>query len=285
MAGRKKDSLAVVDPLQRYLQEISRFPLLSREEECELVRRLREQEDIEAAKKLVTSNLRLVVKIAMEYRSAYHNVLDLIQEGNIGLMKAVSKYDPDKGARLSYYSSWWIRAYILKYVLDNFRLVKLGTTQVQRKLFYNLMKEKKKIEEMGYYPERKLLAESLGVKEEEVDEMSLRLGSNELSLDQPEERYSGNIQMEFLQDHEIPLDEQLADAEFKDILFKKFEEFSRSLDERELSIFKERLLAEVPVTLQGIADRYGISKEWARQLEDKIIKKLRIFLQDKIEQV
>lgn len=283
MAGRKKDSLAVVDPLQRYLQEISRFPLLSREEEYELVRRLREQEDIEAAKKLVTSNLRLVVKIAMEYRSAYHNVLDLIQEGNIGLMKAVSKYDPDKGARLSYYSSWWIRAYILKYILDNFRLVKLGTTQVQRKLFYNLMKEKKKIEEMGYYPERKLLAESLGVKEEEVDEMSLRLGSNELSLDQPEERYSGNIQMEFLQDHEIPLDEQLADAEFKDILFKKFEEFSRSLEERELSIFKERLLAEVPVTLQGIADRYGISKEWARQLEDKIIKKLRIFLQDKIE--
>lgn len=283
MAGRKKDSLVVVDPLQRYLQEISRFPLLSREEECELVRRLREQEDIEAARKLVTSNLRLVVKIAMEYRSAYHNVLDLIQEGNIGLMKAVSKYDPDKGARLSYYASWWIRAYILKYILDNFRLVKLGTTQVQRKLFYNLMKEKKKIEAMGYYPERKLLAESLGVKEEEVDEMSLRLGSSELSLDQPEERYSGNIQMEFLQDHEIPLDEQLADAEFKDILFKKFEEFSRSLDERELSIFNERLLAEVPVTLQGIADRYGISKEWARQLEDRIIKKLRIFLQDKLE--
>ncbi len=283
MAGRKKDSLVVVDPLQRYLQEISRFPLLSREEECELVKRLREQEDIEAAKKLVTSNLRLVVKIAMEYRSAYHNVLDLIQEGNIGLMKAVSKYDPDKGARLSYYASWWIRAYILRYILDNFRLIKLGTTQVQRKLFYNLMKEKKKIEEMGYYPERKLLAESLGVKEEEVDEMSLRLGSSEISLDQPEDHYSGSIQLEFLQNHDVPLDEQLSDAEFKDILSEKFEEFSRSLDERELSIFKERLVAEVPVTLQKIADRYGISKEWVRQLEDRITKKLRTFLQDKLE--
>jgi RNA polymerase sigma-32 factor len=283
MARRKKDSLVTVDPLQRYLQEINRYPLLSREEEDELVKRFREQEDIEAAKKLVTANLRLVVKIAMEYRSAYHNLLDLIQEGNIGLMKAVSKYDPDKGTRLSYYASWWIRAYILKYILDNFRLVKLGTTQVQRKLFYNLMKEKKKIEVMGYYPERRLLAESLGVKEKEVDEMSLRLGSSEFSFDQPEDQYSGSIQVEFLKNHDVPLDEQLSDAEFKDILSEKFEEFSRSLDERELSIFKERLLAEVPLTLQEIADRYGISKEWARQLEDRIIKKLRTFLQDKLE--
>ncbi len=283
MARRKKDSLVAVDPLQRYLQEINRYPLLSREEEDELVKRFREQEDIEAAKKLVTANLRLVVKIAMEYRSAYHNLLDLIQEGNIGLMKAVSKYDPDKGARLSYYASWWIRAYILKYILDNFRLVKLGTTQVQRKLFYNLMKEKKKIEAMGYYPERRLLAESLGVKEKEVDEMSLRLGSSEFSFDQPEDQYSGSIQLEFLKDQDVPLDEQLSDAEFKDILSEKFEEFSRSLDERESSIFKERLLAEVPLTLQEIADRYGISKEWARQLEDRIIKKLRTFLQDKLE--
>ncbi len=283
MARRKKDSLVTVDPLQRYLQEINRYPLLSREEEDELVKRFREQEDIEAAKKLVTANLRLVVKIAMEYRSAYHNLLDLIQEGNIGLMKAVSKYDPDKGARLSYYASWWIRAYILKYILDNFRLVKLGTTQVQRKLFYNLMKEKKKIEAMGYYPERRLLAESLGVKEKEVDEMSLRLGSSEFSFDQPEDQYSGSIQLEFLKDQDVPLDEQLSDAEFKDILSEKFEEFSRSLDERESSIFKERLLAEVPLTLQEIADRYGISKEWARQLEDRIIKKLRTFLQDKLE--
>lgn len=283
MARRKKDPLVAVDPLQRYLQEINRYPLLSREEEDELVKRFREQEDIEAAKKLVTANLRLVVKIAMEYRSAYHNLLDLIQEGNIGLMKAVSKYDPDKGTRLSYYASWWIRAYILKYILDNFRLVKLGTTQVQRKLFYNLMKEKKKIEAMGYYPERRLLAESLGVKEKEVDEMSLRLGSSEFSFDQPEDQYSGSIQLEFLKDQDVPLDEQLSDAEFKDVLSEKFEEFSRGLDERELSIFKERLLAEVPLTLQEIADRYGISKEWARQLEDRIINKLRTFLQDKLE--
>ncbi|UCD84162.1 MAG: RNA polymerase factor sigma-32 [Deltaproteobacteria bacterium] len=283
MSGKKKDSLVVTDPLQRYLQEVSRFPLLSREEENELVKRLREQEDIEAAKKLVTSNLRLVVKIAMEYRTTYHNILDLIQEGNIGLMKAVSKYDPDKGTRLSYYASWWIRAYILKYILDNFRLIKIGTTQVQRKLFYNLMKEKKKIEAMGCYPDRKLLAESLGVKEEEVDEMSLRLGSSEFSLDQPDDRYSGGIQLEFLQNHEAPPDEKLSDAEFKDILFERFDEFSKTLDERELSIFKERLLAEVPVTLQEIADRYGISKEWARQLEDRIIKKLRTFLQGELE--
>lgn len=178
-------SLAVIDPLKRYLQEISRYKLLSPEEEAELVATLFETGDLEAAKKLVVANLRLVVKIAFEYKNAYRNVLDLIQEGNIGLMKAVSKYNPEKGAKLSYYASWWIRSYILKFILDNFRLIKIGTTADQKKLFYNLMREKERLMNQGIEPDAKLISENLGVSEKAVVEMDHRLSSSgaEVSLD------------------------------------------------------------------------------------------------------
>src|SRR5690606_10559331 len=177
----------VQDPLTVYLKEIARYKLLSIEEEKALTQELFETGDIEVAKKLVVANLRLVVKIALEYKSAYKNVMDLIQEGNIGLMKAVSKYDPAKGAKLSYYASWWIRSYILKFILDNFRLVKIGTTQEQKKLFYNLMREKQRLMNMGINPDVKLLSENLGVSEKAVIEMDHRLGSRgqEMSLDRP----------------------------------------------------------------------------------------------------
>src|SRR3989344_8886253 len=190
---KQSTSLKVQDPLTLYLKEISRHKLLTIEEERELTAELLRTGDIEVAKKLVLANLRLVVKIALEYKSAYKNIMDLIQEGNIGLMKAVSKYDPSKGAKLSYYASWWIRSYILKYVLDNFRLVKIGTTQAQKKLFYHLMREKERLEAQGLEAGPKLLADKLHVREQDVQEMGLRLSSQggEVSIDQPSQRQDG----------------------------------------------------------------------------------------------
>ena len=174
--------LVSTDPLTQYVKEISRYKLLTPEEEESLIKEMQETGDIEVAKKLVLANLRLVVKIALEYRSAWQNVMDLIQEGNIGLMKAVSKYDGTKGAKLSYYASWWIRSYILKYILDNFRMVKIGTTNEQKKLFYNLLREKERLVGMGINPDHKLLSENLGVSEKAVTIMDERLSQGEQAL-------------------------------------------------------------------------------------------------------
>jgi len=175
--------LEPVDPLKRYINEISQYPFLSSQEERELAKRYLETGDREAARRLVASHLRLVVKIAHEYRSAYGNLQDLIQEGNLGLMRAVKSFDPDKGARLGHYATWWIRSYILKHILDNFRLIKIGTTQAQRRIFFNLMKEKERIEKLGFHAGTKELAAAMDVKPEEVEEMEIRLGKNDLSLD------------------------------------------------------------------------------------------------------
>jgi RNA polymerase sigma-32 factor len=279
---RPSTSVVPLDPLDIYLRQVSRYPLISREEEGTLVEQLRKTGDIEAAKKLVQSNLRLVVKIAMEYRSSYHNVLDLIQEGNIGLMKAVSLYDPEKGARLSYYASWWIRSYILKHILDNFRLVKMGTTQAQRKLFYNLMREKEKIEALGYYAGARLLSERLGVSEKAVIEMDRRLSEPELSLDSPMSTESGSDRyIDYLpgEGGQRP-DTQVEQHEVENILHKVLEAFSGKLNDRDKVIFQERLLSEVPKTLEELANRYSISKERARQLEANILTKLRKFFEE-----
>src|SRR5262245_60115140 len=173
------------DPLAAYMAEIRRIPLLSREEEQQLAEKYFETGDVAIARRLVTANLRLVVKIAHEYRRAYRNLLDLIQEGNIGLLQAMRKYDPFRGVKLSSYAAWWIRAYILKFILNNWRLVKIGTTQAQRKLFFNLRKEKEKLEQLGFRPEHKLLAERLDVTEDEVAEMERRLEGPDASLDAP----------------------------------------------------------------------------------------------------
>src|SRR5512133_3984532 len=177
--------LVPYDPLRAYLAEVARHPLLSREEEHELAVRYRETGDVEAAYKLVASNLRLVVKIANEYRRAAFQVLDLVQEGNLGLMQAVKKYDPFKGVKLSSYAAWWIRAYIIRFIMDNWRMVKLGTTQAQRKLFFNLSKEREKLLARGIEPTPRLLAKNLQVEVKDVEEMSARMGSEDLSLDAP----------------------------------------------------------------------------------------------------
>lgn len=278
-------SYSDLDPLKQYLQEISKYKLLTIEEEKELTKQLSETGDINVAKKLVMANLRLVVKIAMEYRSAYKNVMDLIQEGNIGLMKAVSKYNPDKGAKLSYYASWWIKSYILKFILDNFRLIKIGTTAEQKKLFYNLMKEKERLAQQGIEPEVKLIAENLGVSEKAVTEMNLRLSSQgqEVSIDTPvgSSESSGTIS-DLLEGSDEDVSEELAHLESLQILEENLQAFLDDLKPRDQEIFKKRLLSEVPMSLQAIADDYGVSRERIRQIEARLLDKLKVYMSDYI---
>jgi RNA polymerase sigma-32 factor len=282
-ALKSSTSVRVQDPLTLYLREISRYKLLSIEEEKELTLELSKTGDIEVAKKLVLANLRLVVKIALEYRSAYKNVMDLIQEGNIGLMKAVSKYDPTKGAKLSYYASWWIRSYILKFILDNFRLIKIGTTQEQKKLFYNLMREKQRLMNMGMAPDIKLLSENLGVSEKSILEMDQRLGPSgqEISLDKPLDEENGRDKIgDILSDGSEGLEDQLAHLENIEILKEHLQDFLKGLKPRDQEIFRKRLLSEVPESLQMIADQYGVSRERIRQVEERLIEQLKIYMSE-----
>ena len=279
---RKSSELKVQDPLTLYLKEISRHKLLTIEEEKELTLQLLETGDIDVAKKLVLANLRLVVKIALEYKNAYKNVMDLIQEGNIGLMKAVSKYDPAKGAKLSYYASWWIRSYILKFILDNFRLIKIGTTQEQKKLFYNLMREKQRLMSMGINPDVKLLSANLGVSEKAVIEMDHRLGAHgqEVSLDKPFEEGGRQTLGDLIGNDEENPESKLADLQNLEILQNNLGDFVKGLKPRDQEIFKKRLLSEVPESLQSIADQYGVSRERIRQVEERLIEQLKIYMSD-----
>jgi RNA polymerase sigma-32 factor len=280
---KKSSALKVQDPLTLYLKEIARHKLLSPDEEKELTMELLRTGDIDVAKKLVLANLRLVVKIALEYKSAYRNVMDLIQEGNIGLMKAVSKYDPAKGAKLSYYASWWIRSYILKYILDNFRLVKIGTTQEQKKLFYNLMREKQRLLNLGLPTDVKQLSESLGVSEKAVIEMDHRLGSygQEVSMDRPLDDDGGRHTLgDMLSDDHLGPEGQLEELLNLEILKEHLGEFVKTLKPRDQEIFEKRLLSEIPESLQSIADQYGVSRERIRQVEERLISQLKIYMSE-----
>lgn len=272
------------DPLSLYIKEISKVDLLTIEEERELTKKLMETGEIEVAKKLVAANLRLVVKIAMEYRSAHQNVMDLIQEGNIGLMKAVSKYNPEKGAKLSYYASWWIKSYILKFILDNFRLVKIGTTNEQKKLFYNLMKEKDRLDNMGIKPDNKTIAENLGVSEKAVALMDKRLSpeNTELSIDTPVSNdTSGKSTIADFIPYDAPsVEEEVSDRQGVEILKENLDAFIEGLKERDKEIFKKRLLSEVPPSLQSIADDYGVSRERIRQIEARLLDHLKVYMSD-----
>ena len=285
VAEPSERSLVRHDPLAAYINELRRYPLLSREEEHVLAVRFVGTGDLTAARRLITANLRLVVKIAHEYQRAYRNLLDLVQEGNIGLMQAVKKYDPYRGVKFSSYAAWWIRAYILKFILNNWRLVKIGTTQAQRKLFFNLRKEKEKIEAMGFEAGPKLLAERLDVSEQDVREMEQRLGSPEVSLDAPltHDDAGGRTFLDLVPGAEKTRpDAQVEGTEFSDLLRQKLEEFAQTLRGREQTIFHDRLLADPPLTLQEIGERYGISRERARQLEKRLLDRLRTFLKNEL---
>jgi len=274
------NKLAVYDPLRRYLWEISRYKPLSREEEHDLAVRYRKEGDREAAFRLVTSNLKLVVKIAFIYRKVYRNLLDLIQEGNIGLLQAVKRFDPYRGTRLPTYAAWWIKAYILKFLLDNARLVKVGTTNTRRKILMNLNKEKRELEARGIAPTTRLLARNLGVEESEVIEVEKGMNGSDISLDTPIGEDGGLRFADTLQMMEQSVDEKIAQGQFRELLERKFAEFAGQISEREQVILQQRLIAEEPMTLQQIADIYGITREAVRVAEKKLVAKLKRFMED-----
>ena len=281
-----KDSIARFDALSAYLREVQKHPLLVPEETQALAERFVTTQDATAAARLVTANLRLVVKIAYEYRRAYKNILDLIQEGNIGLMQAVKRYDPYRGVKLSSYAAWWIRAYILRFILNNWRLVKLGTTQAQRKLFFNLRKKRAELQAMGIEPTDAEVAKQLNVPESDVAEMDVRLQASERSLDAPigdgEGRATAKIDtMPSLVEGPETL---MADSELQGLLKEKLATFRQTLagKEKEVAIFDERLVADEPLTLQELGDRFGISRERVRQLEQRLTGRLREFLRSEM---
>jgi RNA polymerase sigma-32 factor len=278
-----REGVVPYDPLQRYLQEINRYPLLTPEEEKDLLLRYYRNPDPAIAYKVVTSNLRLVVKIAMEFQRYWmQNLLDLIQEGNIGLMQAVKKFDPFRGIKFSYYASFWIKAYILKFIMDNWKLVKIGTTQAQRKLFYNLKKEKNRLLAQGIEPVPKLLSERLSVSEKDVIEMDQRLGEWELSLDAPVAEDASVDHMSLLPDQEASPEKALSRLELKRLFAGKVEEFRKGLTPRENIIFEKRILAEEPMTLQELGEQFRVSRERIRQLEEKLLKKARAYLEKEL---
>jgi RNA polymerase sigma-32 factor len=271
--------IARYDPLRRYLTEISRFKPLSREEEHQLALNYHETGDRETAYRLVTSNLKLVVKIAMIYHKVYRNLLDLIQEGNLGLIQAVKRFDPYRGTRLPTYAAWWIKAYILKFLLDNSRMVKIGTTNARRKILMNLNKEKRELEAKGIVPTSKLLAENLGVGEEELKAVEQGMTGLDISLDAPLGNEDGDARyIDTLRLMEQSVDEKIAQGEFRELLEKRFSNFAATLSERERVILNQRLIADEPETLQQIADRYGISREAVRVAEKKLISKLKKYM-------
>lgn len=279
----EEQSTAVVPVggLSAYMSEVGRHSLLSRREEYDLAVRLRESGDQAAAARLVTGNLRLVVKIAMEFQRNFMNVLDLIQEGNIGLMQAVAKFDPFRGVKLSTYAAWWIRAYILRYILNNWRMVKIGTTQAQRKLFFNLRKEKERLEAQGFAPSPKLLAERLDVSEKEVIEMDARMSRPEVSLDAPLFGDSTDTVGDLMPSGGALQDELVARAQMDHIYNQALDEFAQGLTGREAHIYKSRMLGDPPVTLQEIGDQFGVTRERVRQIEARILKKLKKFFEER----
>lgn len=279
-------SLARLDPFAAYMREVQRHRLLTPDETRDLAVRYVETQDPTAAAKLVTSNLRLVVKLAYEYRRAYKNIMDLVQEGNIGLMQAVKRYDPYRGVKLSSYAAWWIRAYMLRFILNNWRLVKVGTTQNQRRLFFNLQKTKAQLEAMGITPTAEVVAKELGVPESDVVDMDIRLSAGEKSLDAPLNDSDGRSvsRGDLLASTADGPEVLAAGEELQTMLKDKLAVFRLSLlnHEKELAIFDDRLVADEPLTLQELGDRYNISRERVRQIEQRVTSRLRDFLKQEL---
>jgi len=265
--------------LELYLSEINRFPLLSVGEEQELARAFRDRGDTRAAHRLVTANLRFVVKVAYEYRSYGFRMADLVQEGNIGLMKAVQKFDPDKGIRLISYAVWWIRAYIQNFILKSWSLVKLGTTQAQRKLFFSLARTKRELEKASGPgaggQDAQQVAHRLRVKTSEVQEMEQRMDGRDLSLDAPMGDDGGYSHVDFVASSSPQQDEELSGAEEQLVVAGRVEEALARLDARERYIIQHRVMNDRPLTLKELGEHFGFSRERARQLEIRAKEKLR----------
>ena len=282
---KNNQKLERLAPLQKYLLEISQFEPLPPEEEHRLAVLQQETGSQDAAHRLITSNLRLVVKIAMLYNRVYFNVLDLIQEGNIGLMEAVRRFDPYKGARLPTYATWWIKAYIIKFILDNFRIVRVGTTNERRKLLFNLRKEKERLRLQGIDPDPALIAKRLNVSLENVRDIEQNMESTDLRLD----AYVGDGEsiryLDTLSATEELIDEKLARGELKNLFNEKFREFAGALSERETVILAQRLITESPKTLQQIGTQFGVTREAIRLTEKALISKIKDYMQNALKGV
>lgn len=267
--------LTSTDPLITYLNEIRKYNVMTREQEQEVAKRYFETKDPQAAQEMIKANLRFVVKIAAEYSKFGAKMIDLIQEGNVGLMHAVKEYNPYKGVRLITYAVWWIRGYIQEYLMKQFSMVKIGTTPNQRKLFYQLQKQKEELERMGLVG-AEAISEKLGIPLEEVESMQSRLTQRDVSLDKPLND-DGSITLQDVQrvDDELPVDEKIAQAEMVELLKSKIEEIRPHLNDKEKIILEERLLNDEPLTLQEIGEKYGITREAVRQAEVRLMKKIK----------
>jgi RNA polymerase sigma-32 factor len=264
--------------LSQYLSRINKYPVLDRETELALARKWRDEGDREAAQKLITSNLRFVVKISQEYRTYGIKLADLIQEGNIGLMQAVNRFDPDKGYRLISYAVWWIRAYIHNFILRSWSLVKLGTTQAQRRLFYQLNRAKRRISglQSKTEPERvRILSEKLDASEDEIREMERRLSGRDLPLDVPIGDDTDTTYLDLVPAKSPSQEDQLVDREEREVLREKVAQIIGKLPKRERYILEKRILSEKPMTLRSIGEKFGISRERVRQLETATIERIR----------
>ena len=277
--SRENEGLPIrFDSYRKYLAEIRKYPLLTKEEESEISRLVFDHQDMTAAQKLTVSNLRIVAKIASEYHNTYLNILDLIQEGNVGLLHAVKKYNPYKGTKFSTYASFWIRAYILKHIMDSWSLVKVGTTQGQRKLFYRLNGEKQRLEALGIYPTPKLLANNFGLKEREVEDMEKRLSYNDIALDVPIYDGSDDTLMDRMTSDQ-DVEEIVSERHRSAVLSRMMNEFKTTLDDRDRYIFDNRVVAEEPMSLREIGDSCQISRERVRQVETRIVKRFKTHFQ------
>jgi len=264
------------DPVQRFLNEARSYPRLTEEQEKDLIRAVRERGDLGAARKLVVHNLRLVVSIAYQYRQAWINMLDLFQEGSVGLMEAVKRWDPALGTRFGSYAAYWIRAMILRFLMTNARLIHVGNTRAGRKLFFRLEKERQKLLAAGFEPTPKLLAAKLDVPEADVIEVSGHLASREVSLE-PRPDDDGIGIAERLSGKEASPEEEAARSELSDAVRRMMDDFERSLtDERERTVWREHLAAaDDPAPLAALGERFGVSKQRMGQIADKLKKRFK----------
>jgi RNA polymerase sigma-32 factor len=279
LARTGERGLARFDPFRRYMAEIGNYPPLTREEEQRLARRYRESGDRQALFRLITANLMLVVQIALSFRRAARNLLDLIQEGNVGLLQAVDRFDPDVGVRLPTYAAYWVRAYMVKFLLDNVRLVRVGTTNARRTLLRNLRREKQRLEEEGFEVGPKLLAERFGVSERDVRDVQDALSSRDVSIDAPVgDEGEGRIADVLPDDSASDVEEQVARRELQERVERTLDRFRSDLGKRDRLILDERILSDDPLTLQEIGDRFGTTREAARQAEARLMTRLREFV-------
>ena len=276
-------AIATADPIAQYMSEVRRYPLLTREQEQALAIRYRETGDKRAAEALVTSNLRFVVKVAAEYSKFGARLIDIVQEGNVGLMHAVREFNPYKGVRLITYAVWWIRGYIQDYLMRQYSMVRIGTTQSQRKLFYRLQKERDLIASHGEEPTTKLLSSRLGVSEADVESMTQRMSGRDVSLQTTVDDSGRTSMMDFESSNDVPVDEQIGNHEMLSILNDGIEELRSSLNERERELLEDRLLADEPLTLQEIGEKYGVTREAVRQMENRLMLKIRKILEERMK--